>query len=352
MDGTYAIVVDGTGAVTEHKLGDHNAGKVLPPSPGLVVVTQTAHDGVRTTVVQRPLAGASAEHYSFTTGAATLQFVAARGSSSAFAQHSARDTATLSLLAAGAPTCVCRGGVGKINGFPFNPQCMGEPLSDLLRTHNPTCDINQYAGGMSCCRGNQILLDADQDVPPLVSEIWYRWRFYYADHTPATQRQTYHIEWQFGHIEYDVPKAPAGTPPEDAVHMLTTRFTGRDLLQMGNDNAGGGGWDLSNASRRVQLVMAGFHCHAPGCLSGELINADTDELLCRVEPTHGSGEAPMDEEAYLWLPPCQWGDPQDGLAPPPVIGLDTNLVGIKRANASVGHFGVMAIFQGRGAYAD
>ena len=82
MDGTYAIVVDGAGAVTEHKLGDHNAGKVLGPSPGLVVVSQTAHDGVRTTVLQRPLAGASADHYTFTTAASTLQFVAARGSTS------------------------------------------------------------------------------------------------------------------------------------------------------------------------------------------------------------------------------------------------------------------------------
>lgn len=35
-----------------------------------------------------------------------------------------------------------------------------------------------------------------------------------------------------GHIEYDVPAAPAGTPPEEAVHVLTTRFTTRELLNL------------------------------------------------------------------------------------------------------------------------
>jgi hypothetical protein len=359
MDGAYAIVIDGGGGVSERTLGDHNGGHVLDPSPNLTVVSQTLKEGKRLTVLTRPLTGASAAHYTFSTALATLPFISAVGSTSAFSQHRARSGSTLSLLAVGAPTCVCRGGTGKINGFDFAPHCMGEPRSDLLKTHNPTCDLNLYSGGMSCCRGNQILLDADQDVPALVDEVWYRWRFYFEEYAPERHKQTFHIEWQFGHIEYDVPKAPEGTPPELAVHVLTTRFTGRDLLSMGNDNAGcaqgqtgGCGWDLTNASRRVELVVAGFHCHSPACLGGELYNADTNELLCRVTPLIGKSTTPMDEESYLWLPPCQWGDRADGLLKPPIITLETNLLGIKRANASVGHFGVMAIFQGRAAYAD
>jgi hypothetical protein len=30
-----------------------------------------------------------------------------------------------------------------------------------------------------------------------------------------------------------------------------------------------------------QLNYAAFHCHAPACISGELWNADTGELICR-----------------------------------------------------------------------
>jgi|TARA_B110000208_G_scaffold139200_1_gene167974 hypothetical protein len=153
--------------------------------------------------------------------------------------------------------------------------------------------------------------------------------------------------------QYDVPKAPEGTPPEDAVHTLTTRFTGLDLLTMGNANAGGEGWDLSNTSRTFELIMAGFHCHTPGCLGGELFNADTGEELCHVKPVAGqSATVAQNESTYLWLPPCQWGAAVEGLAPPPTFSMSTNFLSVKRTNSSVGHFGVMAIWQGRGAYAD
>jgi hypothetical protein len=354
MDGTYAIVVGGNdGVVTEHLLGNHNPGKKLVQSVDIISQHTSPSTGIRTTVLRRPLAAASSGHYSFVGQGSTLQFIAAVGSTPDLAQHRIRGTATLSLTAVGAPTCVCRGGVGKINGFPFVPKCMGEPLSDLLKTNNPTCDINLYAGGMACCRGNQILLDKDQAQPGPPSTVFYRWRFYYEEFDAARHRQTYHLEWQFGHIEYDVPKAPEGTPAAEAVHTMTTRFTGMDLMSMGNANAGGksgGGWDLTNASRSIELVMMGFHCHSPACLGGELYNADTNELLCRVTPVAGTDEDPQDEDSFLWLPPCQWGDTDAGFSPPPVITGATNLLGVKRARSLVGHYGVMAIFQGRGAY--
>ena len=38
------------------------------------------------------------------------------------------------------------------------------------------------------------------------------------------------------------------------------------------------------------------HGHSPACLSIELRNADTKELLCRVEPRLGKGDEAMDEE--------------------------------------------------------
>lgn len=355
MDGTYTIVVDGSGKVSEHKLGNHNPGTLLKPSPGIKVVSHSSVDGKRVTILQRPLKGASLDHFTFSTTEASLQFISAVGSTPDFQQHKARGTATLSLVSLGGSTCICRGGTGTIDGFPFNPQCMGEPKSDLIRQKNPTCDINLYSGGMACCRGGVFLLDADQEIPPLEDEIYYKWRFYFQEWNPIAHKQTYHLEWQFGHIEYDVPKAPAGTPPELAVHTLTTRFTGQDFLTMGNYNAGGTGkdvWDLTNSSRKFEIVMAGFHCHSPACLGGELYNADTGDLLCEIRPIAGQSDVPQDEESYLWLPPCQWGDPRKGLMPPPVFTMDTNFLAIKRANSTYGHYGVMAIWQGRGAYAD
>ena len=64
----------------------------------------------------------------------------------------------------------------------------------------------------------------------------------------------------------------------------------------------------------------------------------------------GTGDAPMDETDYLWLPPCQWGDEDAALRPPPKLGLDTKLRTVKRSNSSVHHYGVMGIWQMRGAY--
>ena len=35
---------------------------------------------------------------------------------------------------------------------------MDEPLSDLIKTHNPACDINLYDGGLGCCGGTDLKL--------------------------------------------------------------------------------------------------------------------------------------------------------------------------------------------------
>lgn len=101
-----------------------------------------------------------------------------------------------------------------------------------------------------------------------------------------------------------------------------------------------------------RLIMAGGHCHSPACLSLELYDEDKQELLCRVTPRMGQGDAVWDEAGYVWLPPCQWGDAADGLRPPPVLSLDANLSVVKQANVTAYHYGVMGIFQMRGAYLD
>ena len=50
------------------------------------------------------------------------------------------------------------------------------------------------------------------------------------------------------------------------------------------------------------------------------------------------------------IPPCVWGSAEEGLQPPPVLHLDANLTTMKRGNSTNGHWGVMALWQCRGAY--
>lgn len=86
-DQPWTIVVDGTGAVTEHKLQDQKPGTVLKPS--VTVVSNVVKSGVRTVVVSRPLKGAGSDYYSFNMTApdTTIPIINAVGSTSAFSYH-------------------------------------------------------------------------------------------------------------------------------------------------------------------------------------------------------------------------------------------------------------------------
>jgi hypothetical protein len=83
MAGAYAIVVDGdTGAVTEHSLGNHEAGSAVAPS--VRVLSNTVDGGKRTVVLARALAGVSPAHYTFDPSRLLLDFVCALGSTPQF----------------------------------------------------------------------------------------------------------------------------------------------------------------------------------------------------------------------------------------------------------------------------
>lgn len=73
--------------------------------------------------------------------------------------------------------------------------------------------------------------------------------------------------------------------------------------------------------------------------------------LADMTPIAGNSTVAQKEEDYLWLPPCQWGSAEEGLLPPPVMSPDTNFTSVKYTNNTVAHSGVMAIWQGRAAYA-
>lgn len=39
-------------------------------------------------------------------------------------------------------------------------------------------------GGLACCRDGTFLLDADQEIPEPVDEVYFKWRFYFEDYKP------------------------------------------------------------------------------------------------------------------------------------------------------------------------
>jgi len=91
----YAIVVDGTGKVTEHMLGHHTAGTVL--SASIKVLNSTVVDGKRTVVMTRPLAGLTKQHHSFSPTALSIDFINALGSTPTFGYHKSKTVGTIAL---------------------------------------------------------------------------------------------------------------------------------------------------------------------------------------------------------------------------------------------------------------
>jgi hypothetical protein len=363
--GPYAIIVSGD-HVEERRLDDHGPGKVLEPS--VTVVSSLLEDGVRTVVVTRSLKGKTELHYSFDPQQTKIDFINAKGSSLTFAQHQGHAAATVNLLAAEVPTCVCQAGIGgTIGGSVFKKTCPQPPTSDLAVQKNPTCAIETYAGGSRCCRDGHLLLDADQDQPWPNDFLEYhlKFRFYFEEAVIAktasssfepsfSHKQLVRLYWTTEAFagEYDIPKCAAGTPASQCIHTITSRWRVSDMMSacaIESDGwcTGTGSTDSSKVAG-IQLIYAGPHCHAGTCASMELYNADTGQLLCHVEPQFGRSAAVFDEKGYVSLAPCLWGSLAEGYPEPVTLSLDTTLLSIKRNNNTYGHTGDMASWQMRG----
>ena len=102
----YTLVVDGTGNVSERRLGDHDPGTVLQQSvsvasntvrtnqntPSSHVITCSSligqvEDGVRTVVMYRGLAGKTPDHYTFDPRVSSVPVISASGTGSVFSYH-------------------------------------------------------------------------------------------------------------------------------------------------------------------------------------------------------------------------------------------------------------------------
>lgn len=356
-DQPYAIIIDGLGEVTERRLGDHEAGKVLANS--ITVVSNLVANGTRTVVAQRPLKGASELYFTFDSSVPGLPLISAVGSTPTFSYHKARSAANLMLVEVAVPLCICSldqtfGKVqGSIDGIPFDYHCSPEPRSSLLKDKNDICDIRTYEGGLKCCSHGTKLLDADQAPPPAIDTYRMKFRFYYEDYVDQQHAFFMFITGEDGAGEHDVPQCPANTPLDECVHAVSSVFKVRDSMRQCNGNLAdvwcAPNW---NESQKVVLLRAGAHCHAPACINETLTIAATGEVICVNHPLIGQGVQPqMDEYGYLaGVPPCLWGRPEEGLSPPPSFSLDTELRMVKFSNATSYHYGDMAQWQLRGAW--
>ena len=375
-DKPYSFIVDGSGAVTERRMGDHDAGMQL--SPSITVLSNKVENGKRTVVLSRSLAGATPHHLTFDASASGVPFIAAVGTGPKLAYHKARSGGSLMLVEVGAPLCVCHSGKtsGSIDGVTFGHVCSSMPRSSLLVPEanegapNDVCSIETYQGGLSCCSHKSILLDSEQvqwtggtvptDAAPTNVTDNYRMKFrlYYEDYTGQSNAFFMFITDEGGAGEYDIPQCPKGAPVEECVHTLTGEFAVRDSMHKCSSKSDpfcSPGW---NESSQVELLRAGTHCHAPACLNETLYNMDTGEVICYNEPLYGEGEFPssgqhFNEAGYaVGIPPCLWGSEEEGLLPSPKLGLDTRLRSVKHVNNTYYHYGVMAQWQMRGKWVD
>ncbi len=332
----YAILINGTGSVFEYKLGNHELGQLLDPS--LTIKSNKVDNTIRTLVLSRPLKGLSQNYFDFT-NRSNIPLLAAIGNSGHIAYHHLKSSNTISITSLNGLNCLCdNGSVGSINGIPFSKLCAPEPTADLLQQRNPTCFIETYQGGLSCCHHKNILLDKDQIQP--LNEMTYhlKFRFWYEDYKNHKSLIRPYFQTEAYSGEYDVPKCPNDIPPEECIHSITARWKVIDMISQHD----------RDMSKTLRLAYAGPHCHAPSCISMELYNADTGDLICKVDGIMGNGNPTnkFDEKGYIKLNPCVWGF-EDGLLEPPLLDWNTNLISIKKNNNTNAHYGEMASWQMR-----
>ena len=85
-DNPYAIIIDGSGTVTEMKLGNHDGGRAV--SKSVQVVSNQVENGIRTVVLTRSFKGQTADHYTFDPSTtSTIPILTASGKASTYAYH-------------------------------------------------------------------------------------------------------------------------------------------------------------------------------------------------------------------------------------------------------------------------
>ena len=333
----YAIIADGYGDVSEYKLGNHDQGQLLQDT--LSVKENSVLNGVRTVQIIRNNQGVNSDYFSFSSSQPNIPILLAVGNTPNFKYHRFRGTNNLYLSAVNGITCVCDNGQGgTINGLGFSKNCRPEPYGDLIEQHNPTCFIETYQGGLSCCHHKNVLLDMDQVQPEEEMTYQLKFRFWFQEYYGQQNLVRFYYQTEAYAGEYDVPRCENGTPPEECIHSIHAHFQGFDMVDK----------NVIGQSKGFKLIYLAPHCHAPTCIDMELYNADTGDLICHVNGDLGKGtDMKYDEEGYIKLNPCLFGE-DEGLLEPHLFKWNSNFTSIKRNNNTYAHYGEMASWQMRG----
>merc|ERR1719506_3662296 len=356
----YAIVVDGTGKVSERKLGSHAPGSLLASS--VTVESNTVIGGVRTVTMSRAVGGATKDHYTIPSSPGEINVITATGNTPELAYHKARTGGKIVLLPTSTSSCVCSPTVhsyltymnkstAEFEGY----NCADEPRSDMLRhgdgtgrdVQNAACAMSTYNGGLKCCAHQNFLTDIEQDsmIPDETDTYFLKWRYYFQEYVPptstapASHKHLHH--WVFlidqSVNDYEEDNAHYGTASIGKIeaHLTASQMGLEDIPKHWNN------WS--------PFVMTP-HCHAPSCIREELGNADTNTIICNMTAKYGDTKygplsSVFNEQDYVAILPCIYGD-QPGIQSPFVLKPDTNITAIKYFNNTYRHLGQMAQWTG------
>lgn len=383
-----AIIVDGYGNVTEYQLQEHVGGTRLPTQ--VKTVSNTVRDGVRTVVLARKFAGATPAHYTFkpTGNSDVVEFMNAVGSSATYSFHKEMSSSSVLLAKVGVANCLFGEDIvfGQTKGafiythddnttetiYSHSGGCTNSTPTDLIPMRNPRCDVSTYVGGLSCCHHKWLLTDRAQRTRISDEELKFRMkiRIWYQEYIPATDTApaSHQLLTRMYHSiagEYDTVKQTPSHSRKDVnasnVQVNEFKFKVKDMVRFGNvrtsvfDNP----YPTTNQTG-IKLLYLNGHCHAAACIQFDLYNDDTGELICRQIGRMGKTKAPdpskgddrFDEQGYVRLFPCVFGDHGEGLQPPPFLSFETNLRSVKITNATYTHYGEMAHWQCRGVLSE
>ena len=310
-DQPYAIIVDGTGKVTERKLADHGPGTLL--SPSLRIVSSSEKEGVRTIVMSRPVEGASKDHFSFPVTPGDLSLISAVGNTVELSYHKSRAGGKVTLLPSRDQACVCPPRETHYLTYmdsltlqfgEYN--CVDRPRSDMAQFGDGTgragpnlaCHMDTYHGGLQCCRHSWLLTDRAQDslIPRDKVDTYYlKWRYYFQEYSPqsdlapASHKHLHH--WVFlideAVNDYEEDNAEYG---KASIGKITAKLQAKDMgLEDTHNPTDDGAPPLAGNFTQITPLVMTPHCHAPSCIRQELWNADTGEIICNMTAQYGSG---------------------------------------------------------------
>ena len=74
------------------------------------------------------------------------------------------------------------------------------------------------------------LLDKEQNQPNHTMTFQIKFRFWFSEYTGQTNLVRSFAQTERDSGEYDVIKCPDGTPNKECVHIISSRFQGKDMV--------------------------------------------------------------------------------------------------------------------------